>query len=95
MQAAAVLVERLNEKIDPCEDFYEYACGSFAEEFYTPDETSSVDTTTLMSDKLNEFLLTLLTKPISNADLDIHKLVKTFYGSCMKSGKSRAMKSMK
>lgn len=85
--SAASMVERINRKIDPCRDFYEFACGSFAEDTYTPDETSSVDTTSLMNDKLAEYLLTLLIKPPIDEDLNNYKLAKNFYNSCMQIGK--------
>lgn len=84
--SAAALVERLNVKIDPCEDFYEYACGAFADEVYTPDEKTSVDTTTLMTDKLIEVLLTLFRVPLAAQDLEIHKIVKKLFASCMMNG---------
>lgn len=84
--SAASLVEKLNPKIDPCADFYEYACGSFAEENHTPDETSSVDTTSLMNDKLAEYLLTLFLEPSNNTEPEIHKIVKDFFSSCMRNG---------
>lgn len=76
--SAASIIERMNTKIDPCEDFYEYACGSFGEEMYTPDEKSTVDTLSLLNDKLTEYLLTLLSKPPEDLDLEIHKLIKEF-----------------
>lgn len=84
--SAASMVERINRKVDPCQDFYEFACGSFAEDTYTPDESSSVDTTSLMNDKLAEYLLTLLIKPPIAEDLEIYKLAKNFYSSCMQIG---------
>lgn len=84
--SAASMVERINRKIDPCQDFYEFACGSFGEDTYTPDETSSVGTTSLMNDKLAEYLLTLLIKQPIEEDLNIYKLAKNFYNSCMQIG---------
>lgn len=92
--SAASMVERLNTKVDPCTDFYEFACGSFAEEIYTPDEKSSVDTTSLMNDKLTEYLLTLFVEPSKNDELGIHKLVKNFFASCMKNGEFYFIKDL-
>ncbi|CAO1337117.1 unnamed protein product [Diamesa serratosioi] len=82
VHASASILERLDLDIDPCDDFYGYACGNFAEEIHTPDEKSTVDTLTLMNDKLNEYLLTVLTKPILDSERKTHKLSKIMFKSC-------------
>jgi hypothetical protein len=53
------------------------------EEQHTPDEKSTVDTIALMSDKLTEYLLTLLLKPSENDEQKLHKLAKTLFNSCL------------
>ncbi|CAO1339723.1 unnamed protein product [Diamesa hyperborea] len=82
VHASASILERLDLDIDPCDDFYGYACGNFAQEVHTPDEKSTVDTLALMNDKLNEYLLTVLTKPVLDTELKIHKLSKIMFQSC-------------
>lgn len=83
VHSSATIIQRLDASFDPCEDFYQYACGTFLEEQHTPDEKTTVDTIALMSDKLTEYLLTLLSKPVTDEDSKLHKLAKTFFNSCM------------
>ena len=87
VHASASILERLDLDIDPCDDFYDYACGNFAQEIHTPDEKSTVDTLALMNDKLNEYLLTVLNKPILDTEPTIHKLSKIMFKSCENVGK--------
>lgn len=53
---------------------------------HTPDEKTTVDTTALMTDKLIEFLLTLLTAPPEDREPENHKISKSFFRSCMNYG---------
>lgn len=83
VHSSATIIQRLNSDIDPCEDFYEYACGTFLEEQHTPDEKSTVNTLAQMNDKLTEYLLTLLLKPSEDNEPKLHKLAKTFFNACL------------
>lgn len=82
VHSSATIIQKLNTEVDPCDDFYEYACGTFLQEQHTPDEKSTVDTIALMDAKLTEYLLTLLLKPSQEGDPKLHKLAKTFFASC-------------
>jgi hypothetical protein len=34
--ASAVMLQKLNDQLDPCDDFYKFACGDFIQEQFTP-----------------------------------------------------------
>lgn len=87
VHSSAAIIQRLNSHVNPCDDFYEYACGTFLEEQHTPDEKSTVDTIALMSEKLTEYLLTLLLKPSVESEPKLHKLAKMLFNSCLNQGK--------
>jgi hypothetical protein len=44
IHSSAAIISKINENVDPCEDFYEFSCGEFKEEQNTPDERTTVDT---------------------------------------------------
>lgn len=83
--SAATIIEKLNNEVDPCNDFYEYACGLFEQEVSTPDEKSTVDTISIMKDNLYEFLVTVLTSQ-KYENIEIHKVAKDFYSACTDTG---------
>lgn len=83
VHSSATIIQKLNTEVDPCDDFYDYACGTFLDEQHTPDEKTTVDTIALMGDKLTEYLLTLLLKPSDDKETKLHKLAKTLFNSCL------------
>lgn len=87
IHGSASILELIDPDVLPCDDFYGYACGNFVEEIYTPDEKSTLDTLSLMNDKLVEYLLTLFSKPKSDSDPKLHHLSKTMFDSCSDSSK--------
>lgn len=86
IHAAITTIEKMNRKINPCDDFYEYSCGTFLEKTHPPDDKNVVDTLSLTAEKLVEQLLTLLSKPSQENESKLHKLAKLMYKSCLNTG---------
>lgn len=87
---AAELMKFIDQKVDPCEDFYAFACGSFEKNTIIPDDESSVDTFSLLSDELTKKLRILIENSIEKEEAYPFKLVKKLYQSCL--NKSRFLK---
>ena len=73
--------------VDPCQDFYQFACGGFEQNRIIPDDKSSITTFSLISDKVTEQLRTLIEKPIADDEKTPFRLVKSLYQSCLNKSK--------
>lgn len=78
----------MDKSVNPCEDFYSFACGGFEAKNVIPDDQSSVTTFSLISDEVTEQLRNLIERPIKEGDAEPFKLVKKLYQSCL--NKTRA-----
>nr|CAG4648509.1 EOG090X01U4 [Polyphemus pediculus] len=81
--AAADLLKSMDKTVDPCQDFYQFACGGFEKSNTIPDDQSSVTTFSLISDQVTEQLRTLVEKPIKEEEPTPFKLLKKLYQSCL------------
>lgn len=83
VHAASKMLEQMDQDIEPCDDFYSFACGTYVEETVIPDEKVLVNTFSIISDKLQEQLRALISDDIDDSEIEPFKLVKKLYQACM------------
>ena len=87
IHASSSMLKQLDETVEPCDDFYNFACGKFIRESIIPDEKVAVSAFSVTGDKLQEQLRTLISEPISAQEIKPFTLVKKLYKSCMNKSK--------
>jgi len=80
----------MNPNVEPCDDFYKFACGGFLESTIIPDDKTSMTTFTTISDDLDEQLRISIEQESPPNELRPFRLAKDFYKACM--NKSKHMK---
>ncbi|KAI5641316.1 peptidase family m13 domain-containing protein [Phthorimaea operculella] len=83
VHTASKLILNMDDKADPCDDFYDFACGSFMRNTRIPDDKTSVNTFSIITDQLQEQIRALLDEPIAPAEPRPFVLAKTLYQACM------------
>lgn len=80
---ASKVLKDINPKVEPCDDFYEFACGNFIKNTNIPDDKSSVTTFSVISDQLQEQLRTMIEEEIQPKEPKPFVLAKKLYKACM------------
>lgn len=83
IHSASNILNQMDSNVEPCDDFYNFACGKFIKNTNIPDEKVSVNTFSLLSDKLQEQLRSLVSEPINEKDAEPFKLAKKMFKACM------------
>lgn len=75
----------MDASADPCEDFFQYACGTWNKKHVIPEDRSSISTFEVLADQQQIILKGLLEEPINidNKDNEATIKAKRFYKSCM------------
>lgn len=76
----------MDESVEPCDDFYQFACGKFVRDTKVPDDQTTVDFVTILDDKLKKQLKNILSEPADGTDAEPLKLCKKLYKTCMNQG---------
>lgn len=90
VHAASKMLEQMDQSVEPCDDFYNFACGQYVEDTIIPDDKVSVNAFSVISDKLQEQLRTIITAPVEDDDIEPFKMVKKLYIACMNKSKPTA-----
>ena len=83
VQTAASLLSAMDRTVDPCEDFFEFACGAWNKRHVIPEDRSSVSTFEVLADQLQIILKGLLEGPAAPEDSEISQESKHLYQSCV------------
>nr|CAD7406995.1 unnamed protein product [Timema poppensis] len=80
---ASAVLSSMDLNVDPCDNFYDFACGQFIKKTTIPDEKSSVNRFTLISDELQMQLRQIVDEPVKDDDLQPFRLAKDLFRSCI------------
>ncbi|XP_014207874.1 neprilysin-2-like [Copidosoma floridanum] len=80
---ASSILENMDPTVEPCDDFYRFACGGFLRDTMIPDDKTSVNTFSIISDKLQKQLRASIEEESKPDDPRPFKLLKTYYQNCM------------
>lgn len=87
VEAAKSIVTNMDQTVDPCDDFYSFACGNFVKDTTIPDDKSFVNTFSIILEKVQDQLRTIVSVPVNDSEIHPFKLVKKLYKSCMNTSK--------
>lgn len=84
IEAAASIRDKMNLSADPCDNFFQFACGRWMENNPIPDDQSNFGIYPWLRTNVDLKIKALLEKPISKRrDSEAAQKAKTFYNSCM------------
>ncbi|XP_050758757.1 neprilysin [Gymnogyps californianus] len=82
IKSAARILENMDTTAEPCNDFYQYACGGWLKRNVIPETSSRYSNFDILRDELEVVLKDVLDTPSSN-DITAVQKAKTLYRSCI------------
>ncbi|NXE76144.1 NEP protein, partial [Cochlearius cochlearius] len=82
IKSAARILENMDTTAEPCNDFYQYACGGWLKRNVIPETSSRYSNFDILRDELEVVLKDVLDTPRSN-DITAVQKAKTLYRSCI------------
>nr|XP_033323580.1 neprilysin-2 isoform X1 [Megalopta genalis] len=83
VHTASRILKNMDTQIEPCDDFYDFACGGFLETTSIPDDKTSVNTFTEISDELQNQLRASIEEKSAPNEPKPFRLAKNLYKACM------------
>ncbi|XP_060778990.1 neprilysin-like isoform X1 [Neoarius graeffei] len=82
-RSASRLIENMDPTVDPCQNFYQYACGGWLKKNIIPETSSRYSTFDILRDELEVVLKGVLEREDSTSGSSSLTKAKTLYRSCI------------
>ncbi|XP_076162840.1 M13 family metallopeptidase neprilysin 2 isoform X2 [Ptiloglossa arizonensis] len=83
VHTASGILKNMDVEVEPCDDFYDFACGGFLKATHIPDDKTSVNTFTEISDELQNQLRSSIEEKSPQNEPKPFRLAKNLYQACM------------
>ncbi|KAI5630575.1 VLP3p-4, transcript variant X7 [Venturia canescens] len=83
IHTASMILRNMDSNVDPCDDFYRYACGGYINKTVLPDGVSEIEPTLLMYAKLHEQIKAMIETTVQPNEPRHFRLVKDLYKICV------------
>jgi len=80
---AHMILQNMNQSVDPCDDFYQFACGGFEERVVIPDDRSSRSQFAIIGDELLQQLKHILEAVPEPGESRVFTMARNVYKACM------------
>jgi membrane metallo-endopeptidase-like protein 1 len=87
VQTAGEVFRNMDESVDPCHDFYAFACGNYIKHSLISNDKTFANTFTVITDILQEQLKISLEEKIDTNEPKPFVMVKKYYRSCKNKSK--------
>ena len=84
LEVASKLQKSMNETVNPCEDFFQYSCGSWIKNNPIPSSEGKITTAEVLKKQVNEQILFLLLEDASGPKENAVSKARVYFKSCMK-----------
>jgi hypothetical protein len=89
VKAAADILKNIDDRVDPCDDFYRYSCGNWIDSQVIPEDKTSVSLFSVVQDELDNKLRNLIEREPKASESPIVQKMRNLYESCMNTSEYR------
>lgn len=83
VKTSAQILDLIDDNVDPCDNFYEFACGKFLRNTLIPDDKIAVMSFTHVQDKVQDQVRLVLNERSLPNESNPFTLAKILYAACM------------
>lgn len=83
IKASSRVISYIDESVDPCDNFYEFACGNYIRSTQIPEDKVIVDSFSTVDDLVRDQLRTIINEPPQPNESKPFRLAKNFNSACL------------
>lgn len=83
MKAAAQVLESMDDSVDPCNNFYDFACGNFVKNTPIPEDKITVDSFSIVRDLVQDQLREMINEKSEPRESKPFRLAKDYNSACL------------